>query len=465
MGQFMTPASVAEFMAGLFAPCDGSHHLLDAGAGLGALTCATLDRWLAGGLGGGAMTVQAHEMDDRLRTHLQETLARYVQAGVRVHVAGGDYLAQAASSVEAGSTPYTHAILNPPYKKINTDSSAREQARRVGLETVNLYSAFVGMALAQLAPGGQLVAIIPRSFCNGTYYKPFRKFVLQRAALQHIHLFDSRTDAFKDDEVLQENVIILLRKGAVQGDVVVSHSRDDSFADLSRQAFPFDAVVKPGDNECFIHVPGDEHDPLGASERIAATLADLDIRVSTGPVVGFRAKDHLRTEPTPTSVPLLYPQHLDGGRVVWPAAGKKPNAIERNASTERDLWPAGIYVVVRRFSSKEEKRRVVASIVLPEALGNAAKVGFENYLNVFHAGKKGLPEDLAWGLFVYLNSQALDDHIRRFSGHTQVNAGDLKNIRYPARKDLEALGQWAQQVGNLTPEEIDAKVGELLDGE
>jgi hypothetical protein len=80
--------------------------------------------------------------------------------------------------------------------------------RLAGIETVNLYSAFVALALTLMQPGGQLVAIIPRSFCNGPYYRPFRAFLLRHAALRHIHLFASRTKAFKDDDVLQENVII-----------------------------------------------------------------------------------------------------------------------------------------------------------------------------------------------------------------------------------------------------------------
>lgn len=463
MGQFMTPASVAAFMAGLFEPRTGDMRLLDAGAGLGALTCAVLDRWKAGELGRGHMTVQVHEMDDRLRAHLEETLGGYAaRDGVQVRVKAGDYLAQAANEIEHGKTFFTHAILNPPYKKINTDSDARSQARRAGLETVNLYSAFVGMALAQMSEGGQLVAIIPRSFCNGPYYKPFRRFLLERAALKHIHLFDSRTEAFKDDEVLQENVILLLERGAPQGHVRVSHSRDDTFSDTREQDYPFASIVKPADPECFIHVPGTEDDALDASARVDTALTDLGIGVSTGPVVDFRAKEYLRKDPTPTSVPLLYPQHFDQHRTVWPIEGKKPNAIERNEKTERDLWPRGIYVVVRRFSSKEERRRVVASLVRPEALGNCEKVGFENHLNVFHDGKKGLPEDLAWGLFVYLNSTALDEHIRRFSGHTQVNATDLKNIRYPSRRRLEELGAWARLQTSLTQEEIDQRMGKLL---
>ena len=122
---------------------------------------------------------------------------------------------------------FTHAILNPPYKKIGSCSKCRLLLRQVGIETVNLYSAFVGLAVALAAPGGQIVAIIPRSFCNGPYYRPFRDFILERAALRYIHLFESRSQAFKDDEVLQENIIIRLERGGQRGPVTISTSTDD----------------------------------------------------------------------------------------------------------------------------------------------------------------------------------------------------------------------------------------------
>lgn len=464
MGQFMTPAGVATFMAGLFQPREGMLRLLDAGAGLGALTCATLDRWKEGGLGKGTMSVEAFELDERLRLHLEETLADYAKsANVQVKVRDGDYLQHAADEVLDGRARFTHAILNPPYKKISVASDARSQARRIGLETVNLYSAFVGMALEQVAVGGQLVAIIPRSFCNGPYYKPFRQFMLSRSALRQIHLFDSRNKAFRDDEVLQENVIFLLEKGGAQDEVKITLSTDDSFSDLRETVLPFAQVVKPNDSEYFIHIPTEDVDAVGLSEHISFSLKDLGIGVSTGPIVDFRMREHLLKMPTSDSVPLMYPAHFDGHRTTWPIEGiKKSNAIARNAQTERWLFDAGTYVLVRRFSAKEEKRRIVASLVDPASLGNPERIGFENHMNVFHENKKGLPVDLAWGLYAYLNSTVVDDHLRRFSGHTQVNATDLRNIRYPSRQTLERLGQWAKMSTDLGQESIDSQMGKLL---
>ncbi|CAE6855890.1 hypothetical protein R75465_07409 [Paraburkholderia aspalathi] len=466
-GQFLTPSSVARFMASLFpASTVRTCRLLDAGAGVGALSCAFLDRWVAGGFGFDAVEATAYEIDDNLRGHLAQHLGGY--QGVTPRIIAGDYIELAtADDLFATKQPsgYTHAILNPPYKKINRNSAHRLALRRVGIETVNLYSAFVALAVAQAAPGGQIVAIIPRSFCNGPYYRPFRDFILKRAAVRHMHLFESRSKAFKDDEVLQENIIIRLERDSQQRGVTVSTSTDDTFTDLVTHGHPFERIVFPNDPEQFIHVPtSPEKNAIELSPAIRCTLADQGIKVSTGPVVDFRLKEHLREMPGEGTIPLLYPGHFSGAGTTWPVEDmKKPNAIERNADTEKWLYPSGFYCVVRRFSSKEEKRRIVASVVEPSAFGDAPVLGFENHLNVFHENKRGLPEALARGLAVFLNTTAVDENFRRFNGHTQVNATDLKLMKYPSREILIELGEWAMQQGARTQDQIDAKLGTLTE--
>ncbi len=102
-------------------------------------------------------------------------------------------------------------------------------------------------------------------------------------------------------------------------------------------------------------------------------------------------------------------------------------------------------------------------MVDPGALSNAPVLGFENHLNLFHEKKHGLPQVLAHGLAVYLNSTAIDEQFRRFSGHTQVNATDLKLLKYPSRDDLMELGEWAIQHEEITQIMIDKKLGMLID--
>ena len=211
-----------------------------------------------------------------------------------------------------------------------------------------------------------------------------------------------------------------------------------------------------------IHVVPDE---IGTrfAERVnglAATLDDLGTQVSTGRVVDFRAKEALAFEGNGRTVPLIYPVHFENGYVVWPKPGKKPNYLAIAPNTESLLVPAGTYVLVKRFSAKEEKRRVTAAVCDPARLPGD-DYGFENHLNYFHRRGNGLPIVFAKGLAAYLNSTLVDAYFRQFSGHTQVNATDLRSLKYP---DLATLNQIGGRIGETFPkqDELDALIREEL---
>ena len=463
LGQFMTPPSVAEFMASLLTlPKSGAIRLIDAGAGQGALTAAFVER-SQGAPGDRRIRATAFEFDDQILSVLRPNLAAIgARRNTECELIEGDFIEEASNRICLGKGErYTHAILNPPYKKISNDSKHRALLRAAGLETVNLYSGFIGLALELLEPRGELVAIIPRSFCNGPYYQPFRRFILRRAAIRHIHLFDSRNKAFKDDGVLQENIILKIVRGGEQVAVTVSTSTDDSFANYEEKQHTFSRIVFPDDADQFIHIPTGDDEQLLERTSFGHSLADLGLTVSTGPVVDFRLRDDLRADPEAGTVPLLYPGHFNGGGLQWPKAGfKKPNAIRDTMATRKWLYPNGFYAVVRRFSSKEERRRIVANVIDPARLP-AAMIGIENHLNVFHAKRQPISEDLAHGLSAYLNATAVDTYFRRFNGHTQVNATDLRAMRYPSRDALISLGQWAKGRVSVSQEEIDERVNSL----
>lgn len=457
LGQFMTPASLARFMASLFSERKGPVRLLDAGAGLGSLTTAFIERW-----GKNAVSVSAYEVDSVLASYLRKILNGFGNGTFEAKVITRDYIEDAVSRIQCENKPrFTHAILNPPYKKINSGSGHRLLLRQVGIETVNLYSAFVSLAIGLMAERGEIVAIIPRSFCNGLYYKPFREWVIGKTAIERIHLFHSRTSAFNDDDVLQENIIIKLVRGKKQGKVTISTSSDTSFGDLQLHEYSFRDIVHECEEQKFIHVPlGPTQSCINGLSMARRTLEDLGLSVSTGPVVDFRVKEFLRAEPGRGTVPLLYATHFVSGHTKWPRETKKPNALVSHPEIRKWLYPNGFYTVVRRFSSKEERRRIVAHVVNPK-LFKADSIGFENHLNVFHANKNGIGANVAHGLSVFLNATAVDDYFRRFSGHTQVNATDLRLLRYPEAKKLEALGRWAQKQVSLTQDSIDEQIEKM----
>lgn len=474
LGQFMTPPAVASFMASLFGPLQGTVRVLDAGAGVGSLLAAFTAEACSRKMKPEAIHATAFDIDPRLGPYLRQT-AQYCEdegsdAGVKfsADIIEADFIQAAVDQLDRGlfhpaqTLSFTHAVLNPPYKKLRSDSGARVALRRVGIETSNLYTAFLGLAMLLLAPGGELVAITPRSFCNGPYFRPFRELLLRAMSLQRVHVFESRKAAFAEDEVLQENVIFHAVKGIRASQVTISSSTGPDGEQLGERTVPFHDVVRPGDPELFIHVvPDDTGERVaGTFSRFPARLEDLALSVSTGKVVDFRARAHLRQEPDETTGPLIYPTHFVSGLVRWPKQGKKPNGLVLAPETS-DLWmPAGNYVLVKRFSAKEERRRIVAALFDP-SLVPGSKVGFENHINVFHRRGGGLPISIARGLAAFLSSTLVDAYFRQYSGHTQVNAADLRNLRYPGMETLEELGRRIP-VPAIAQEELDSIVDDVL---
>lgn len=465
-GQFLTPAAVAGLMATMVTADTPTVQLLDAGAGIGSLFAACIAVLCRKPNPPRAIHVTAYETEPLFWRYLQTVATLCKQECERADIAltvdirPVDFIQAAVGLLQgdlftAPLPPFTCAILNPPYRKIHSASAPRCLLRQAGIETSNLYTGFLALAIQLLAERGELVAITPRSFCNGAYFRPFRNLLLQKMGLNRIHLFDSRQEAFRND-VLQETIIIHAAKGAAQPERVVVSSSTGAEDDLILRAErPYDSVVFPDDAEQFIRVV-----PDGINARIVARMAsfqtrlqDMGVSASTGRVVDFRAEPYLRTQPGPETAPLLYPTNLENGTVQWPRQTKKPQALAVCQETELLFVPNATYVLVKRFSSKEEKRRLVAAVCESGQLPGDY-LGFENHLNYFHQNGCGLDLPLARGLTLFLNATLLDTYFRQFSGHTQVNATDLRNMRYPTQEQLRSLGN---RIGARQPsqEEID----------
>lgn len=469
LGQYFTPAPIAKLLAGMFEVPRGDVRVLDPGAGVGSLTAALVDRAHTEGWPV-ALDITAVEVDQSLITTLEETLRACGELPVTAstNLSNRDFIEWAcdklgASLFATNAETFDLAILNPPYHKLRSSSRERRLLSSVGIEVSNLYAAFVALALRLLAPGGQLVAITPRSFCNGPYFTQFRKELLRSAALRQIHVFDARDKAFSDTSVLQENVVFHVAKSGERVPVAIGASDGDGATSARSRVVPYEQVVHPEDLNYFIHLVPDGAE-ADVARRIGSLPNDLESAgagVSTGKVVDFRARDYLRKEAEPGTVPLIYPTHLREGRVRWPVANsKKANALVDIAETQKLLLPSGNYVLVKRFSSKEERRRIVASVLEADDL-DSTRIAVENHVNVFHHYKGGLPLDLAWGLASFLNSTIVDVFFRQFNGHTQVNATDLRSLRYPTQDQLLALGARARTVDH-DQNSIDSLVEEFV---
>lgn len=458
IGQFLTPATIAQFMSSMFETDLREVRILDPGAGAGVLFAACVETMTSGKNRPLSIEIVAYETDSEILPYLEETMKRCqlicTSDGIafRGIVKDEDFISAAIAETRDSlfAVPgrrFTHAILNPPYKKIHSQTAMSRMLYSSDIEVANLYAVFVWLSMRLLEPGGQMVAITPRSFCNGPYFKKFRATFLRMMSLTQIHVFESRKKAFGDDDVLQENIIYHAIRGPQKPKSVAISASDGLEFDKTRTlSVPYSRVVHPDDRDMFIHMGVDDTD-VGLAERIACFTASLDklsLSVSTGRVVDFRVRDHLRQSPQQGTVPLIYPCHFQHGFINWPVeSGKKPHAIMSSSETSDLFVEAGFYVLTKRFSSKEQPRRVMAAIYDPARI-DAHLVGFENHINYFHKQGKGLPADIAKGLALYLNSTIADRYFRLFSGHTQVNATDLRKMPYPTHEQLLRLGSYVK---------------------
>ena len=190
------------------------------------------------------------------------------------------------------------AIVNPPYFKIGGESRYARLLPTLIHGQPNIYALFVAMAAQLLRPGGELVAITPRSFCNGLYFREFRRQFFEHMSLARIHLFESRTETFKEARILQESVITLSQRVDDQADSILitrSYGRDLD-GDLNSERVPATVIIDKSSQEFRVRVPETSADTklLEAVDRWPCHFSDLGLRISTGPVVMFRATKYLR---------------------------------------------------------------------------------------------------------------------------------------------------------------------------
>ena len=175
LGQYMTPTSIGRFMASLFSQTRGEMRVLDPGAGVGSLTAALAERVCAAANRPCSVKFVCYEIDPILCGYLRDTLGQVETACREVRIDGNgrfverDFILHQQldgqpdlfHGISEADVGFTHAILNPPYRKINAGSAHRAALRKAGVETSNLYTGFMFLAALRLCEGGELVAIVP----------------------------------------------------------------------------------------------------------------------------------------------------------------------------------------------------------------------------------------------------------------------------------------------------------------
>jgi adenine-specific DNA-methyltransferase len=467
-GQFLTPPKIARYIARKVEPLPETTRLLDPAIGSGVLPCAIIERTIERGWPK-QIELAGYETDDELgraaRYVLTQAKERAADAGVdvRFDISPSDFVLEHApnsspslfnqENSENEFETFDAIIANPPYFKLNrSDPQAQAVMGEVEGHT-NIYTLFMGLAARMLSPEGRSCFIVPRSFCSGAYFKSFREDFLRRVLPEHVHVFVSREKAFDGDSVLQENVIFsLTARGPDEDFESVDMSTSRGVEDLvvgptdHSRTVPASLFVGEGQKSIYYRLPSCDLDEkiLELVDSWEGSFEKHRLEVSTGPVVAFRSRPLLTDYDDVydgNALPLMWMQNIRPGTVEWPTDRRnKSQGILDNQDAEDLLVPSENYVLIRRFSSKEDRRRLTAAPFLDSGY-TYDRVGFENHLNYLYREKDPLTENEARGIAALLNSALVDRYFRILNGNTQVNATDLKSLNLPPMSTIQNIGE------------------------
>jgi adenine-specific DNA-methyltransferase len=361
---------------------------------------------------------------------------------------------------------YDLIISNPPYYKLNINSLQAIDMKRQKYGYTKAYSLFMSIAIKMLQNGGEMVFITPRSFCSGFYHNKFRKWLTSLVSINYIHLFESRKDLFAKDGVLQENIIFRAHKTKSNSKIKITFSNGKEIGSPSNIEVKPEHVMHNNKDGVVIRIPISNSD-IKIIEKIdkwPCTFKNFGLDVSTGQVVPFRTKKHLSNcRNSSTEAPLLWMHNLQNFNVKWPINKKnKEKCIMINSESKKILFPVQNCILLKRFSSKEQKRRINCSVLKKSIFKEFKYVGIENHLNSIYRVDGELTEEEAYGIAAILNCSIMDRYFRCLNGHTQVNATDIKNLKLPDIEMIRRIGQITQRKDSIDSYELDVLLSKFL---
>jgi len=460
-GQFFTPIEIASFMASSSEFEGSSIRILDPGCGSMVLSCALIEYLATTNKHLRTVDLVAYETDPQLVPIAKQTL-HYLKKwgadkGININstIYKEDFILHNRDCFKEMGDLFSEpiklfdiVISNPPYFKLAIDDQRSKVANIIINGHPNIYAIFMALSAKLLKENGELIFITPRSYASGSYFKTFREYFFKLIDLDKVHLFVSRKDTFSRDKVLQETVIIKGTKRAIpKKKVIISSSaglKDLQTSSLVK-TFPQKDIIDINSKEKILYLPTTDYDEtvMKIFKNWTGNLAKYNIKISTGPVVAFRSRDFLRKSfenKKEHLAPLFWLHNVKQMVLEWPIV--KPQKEQYISIEEKSiplLIPNKNYILLRRFSSKDDKNRLIAAPYFFNFI-KSEFIGVENKVNYIYRPKGHLERSEIVGLCALLNSKLFDTYFRIFNGNVNVSATELKNISLPPLDTIQEIG-------------------------
>ncbi len=463
IGRFFTKKDTARLMAStLNKPQKSSVSLLDPGAGTGILSAACIEELCKMG-GVTEIFLTCYENDATYLPMLADNLERIRKKArhdyhvkVRIDIREENFLLADYPLDWA----FDYIMINPPEGPCaNTAPEALRFKDIVSSHTIDYSCLFVRVASDLLAPGGQLVTLLPLSTATGVSLNRFRQRLFAIAYPERICLFVKP----KGEEPLRDTIALsLVADNGNHKDITISVSRDDGTPENTTllSPLPHGQIVDAADGSLLLIKSEDDLSLLEFMRRLPCTLDSFHLRVHTGLALESRYPELLRDTPTDGAVPLIHPRSLRGGIVQFPLNGVKNQyiipTIPSLCQVNKNM------LLMKRVPAKSDKRRLVCAAYLAGSMTNKY-ISTHNKLNYIDVdGKEQMDPAFLFGLLAYLSSELVDRYIRLISKSNQVNATELASLPLPTANQLRTVGQKLMSIRVYKPEYCDRVIKQEL---
>ncbi len=472
-GQFFTPIPIVQLMASYCDYSDTFIRILDPGCGTAILSCGIIEH-LVSNPNIRTIHLVTYEIDsevipfsqkvlDYLKRWLSEKNINFVYT---LH--NKDFILSNAEALRRSSNDKFNIIIsNPPYFKLSKNDSRTKAVPELVSGQPNIYSLFMGVAANLLTENGELIFITPRSFASGNYFRAFRNVFFNTVQIDKIHLFDSRKDTFNRDSVLQETVIIKAIKTLINPNKSVLLSSSKGIKDIftpKLKYFDLSELINLGSKEKILHIPINEKEEniMRIVEQWENTLFDYNIQISTGPVVSFRAKEYLKATYENSVAPLFWLHNVNKMSLEWPLnLNNKDQFIKIADGSKSILIPNKNYIFLRRFSTKDDKSRLIAAPYFSNYV-KSSFIGVENKVNYIYRKNGHLERSETVGLCSLLNSEIFDTYFQIFNGNVNVSATELREMKLPPLNLIKDIGNRIILSNDYSMQNVNYIVNELF---
>lgn len=457
LGQYFTPARLAEFTAGLesefLKTLSGSVRILDPGTGTGILSCALIQK-LAEFKSIHKIELTCFEIDSeaaegaRLSFDYLEKWLQEKGVSLTCILNQTDFITEHSALINSfpdilpsSSVKYDIIISNPPFYKLSSGHSYIASANFNFRYHLNIYHLFLFLSANLIKDPGRMLFIIPSVFFAGGYFAELRKIILGIVSVEKVLFIQSPGGIFEQDSMLADTSVIsfsINKSGSSKNNVRITAY--DNF--YSERGFDYFYSYDPKINRLPFFTGSDKMQLFNKVEGWHSTVSESGYRVNAGQLLYTEAASAFAPSGKNRINKVLYlfyhkapgNKNIDRNKYIYAAC-----SIFCSEELPDFLQPACNLVLVRRYNSSG----AVPVQSSPFLIENYETEHLAVDKKLLYIDKPGCTMTAAEtiGLSLILNSRLIREYIRITYGKINLTIQEFLKLPLPSEEVIIRTGK------------------------